>query len=106
MSNVTLIQAQEFDTFIGSETAVVVDFTASWCGPCRLISPLIDQLSVEYAGRAQVAKLDVDENRDIAKRFEIKSIPAVLVFKGGAVVERIIGAVPYEKFSSALAAHL
>ncbi|WP_218081038.1 thioredoxin [Anthocerotibacter panamensis] len=106
MSTVPQVQSPNFDEFLAYEGPVVVDFTATWCGPCRMISPLIDQLAQEYEGRARVAKLDVDESPDTARKFEIKSIPAVLVFKDGALVERIIGAVPYEKFSSALERHL
>jgi len=106
MSTVPQINTDNFDEFLTHEGPVVVDFTASWCGPCRLISPFIEQLAEAYAGRAWVAKLDVDESREVAKRFEIRSIPAVLIFKGGELKERIVGAVPYEKFSSALEQYL
>lgn len=72
----------------------VVDFTAVWCGPCKMIAPLIDELSREYAGRAVFAKVDVDACPKVATQFSIRSIPTVLFFKGGKVIEQVIGAVP------------
>lgn len=96
----------EFDTLLTTESLVVVDCTASWCGPCRLIAPLIDQLSDEYSDRAKVLKLDIDANKAIAKRFGIRSIPAVMIFKQGELAETLVGAKPYEDFSGALTKHL
>lgn len=72
----------------------VVDFWAEWCGPCRVIGPVIDQLAVEYAGKAKVAKLDVDENIKTATRFNVRSIPTVLFFKDGRLVDHVVGVVP------------
>ncbi|WP_019500361.1 thioredoxin [Pseudanabaena sp. PCC 6802] len=100
------VQSAEFDSLLASDEPVVVDYTATWCGPCKLVSPLIDRLAAEYEGRAKVVKLDVDENRDNAKKYGIRSIPAVLVFKGGEVVETIVGKATYETFSQALDKHL
>ncbi len=85
---------------------VVVDYTASWCGPCRLISPHIDKLTEEYAGRAQVFKIDLDQNKENAKKFKIKSIPAVLYFKDGELVEHLTGKAPYETFAETLDKYL
>ena len=96
----------EFDALLETETVFVVDCTATWCGPCKLIAPLIDQLAEEYSDRAQVFKLDLDTNKPVAKRFGIRSIPAVMIFKQGELAETIVGAKPYEDFSSALAKYL
>ncbi len=96
----------EFDALLETETVFVVDCTATWCGPCKLIAPLIDQLAEEYSDRAQVFKLDLDTNKPVAKRFGIRSIPAVMIFKQGELAETVVGAKPYEDFSSALAKYL
>ena len=96
----------EFDTLLETEPLFVVDCTASWCGPCKLVAPLIDQLAKEYSDRAKVFKLDLDANKPVAKRFGIRSIPAVMIFKQGELAETIVGAKPYEDFSSALAKYL
>jgi thioredoxin 1 len=76
------------------EGLVVVDFWATWCGPCRMIAPILDQLATEYAGKVKVAKVDVDTNIKTATRFNVRSIPLLLFFKGGKVVDQIVGAVP------------
>ena len=94
------------DELLTNQTLVVVDCTASWCGPCKLVAPLMDQLASEYGDQVTVAKLDIDNNKPVAKRFGIKSIPAVLFFKQGEQVDTVIGAKPYSEFSSALAKHL
>lgn len=96
----------EFNTLLEVEPLFVVDCTATWCGPCKLIAPLIDQLAKEYSDRAKVFKLDLDANQPVAKRFGIRSIPAVMIFKQGELAETIVGAKPYEDFSSALAKYL
>jgi thioredoxin 1 len=106
LTKATYIQASEFDQLIPNEHLVVVDYTATWCGPCRLISPFIDKLAEEYEGRARVVKIDVDQNRDNAKQFGIRSIPAVLIFKNGEVVETLVGKASYETFKDALEKHL
>ena len=79
---------------INSSQPVVVDFWAEWCGPCRMIAPVLDQLALEYAGKAKVAKLDVDTNIRTPARFQVRSIPAILFFKDGKLVDQVIGAVP------------
>lgn len=76
------------------EGLAVVDFWAAWCGPCRMIAPILDQLAQEYAGKAKVAKLDVDANINVSTRFNVRSIPMVLFFKDGKLVDQVIGAVP------------
>lgn len=72
----------------------VVDFWATWCGPCRMIAPILDQLSEEYADKLKVAKLDVDSNQKTAMRFQVRSIPTLLFFKDGKLIDQVIGAVP------------
>jgi thioredoxin 1 len=72
----------------------VVDFWATWCGPCRIIAPILEQLATEYVGKAKVAKLDVDTNIRTATRFNVRSIPTILFFKNGKLVDQVIGAVP------------
>ncbi len=96
----------ELDALLKDESVLVVDCTASWCGPCKLVSPLMDQLAEEYEGKAKVSKLDLDANKAVAKRFGIKSIPAVMLFKDGELVDTMVGVKPYSTFSEALASHL
>lgn len=102
----TFVQESELETMLATEAYVVVDCTATWCGPCKVVAPLIDRLAGEYAGRASVVKLDLDQNKALAKQYEVRSIPAVLIFKGGELVERMVGVAPYESFSEALDRHL
>lgn len=96
----------EFDELISAESLVVIDCTATWCGPCKLIAPLIDQLAEEYGDRAKVLKLDLDANKFVAKRYGIRSIPAVMFFNQGEVAETIVGAKKYEDYTAALDRHL
>ena len=92
MSIVTLTDGAFDETINGSQTPVLVDFWAEWCGPCKAIGPSVEQLAVEYEGRAKVYKLDVDSNGEIAERYGVMSIPALLVFKNGKVVELAVKA--------------
>ncbi|MGP1385287.1 MAG: thioredoxin [Thainema sp.] len=96
----------EFDNLLSTEPFLVVDCTASWCGPCKLVAPLIDKLADEYSDRAKVFKLDLDSNQAVAKRYGIRSIPAVMIFNQGEVVETIVGAKKYEEYSATLDQHL
>ena len=96
----------EFDQLLQTEPLFVVDCTASWCGPCKLVAPLMDQLAEEYGDRAKVFKLDLDTNKPVATRFGIRSIPAVMFFKQGELAETVVGAKPYEAFSGALTKYL
>jgi thioredoxin 1 len=85
-----------------SESPVLVDFWAAWCGPCRAVGPSIDQLAGEYAESAKVGKLNIDENPEAARQFGITSIPAVLLFKDGELVETFVGVRPRERYAQAL----
>src|SRR5579862_4892104 len=78
---------------LNSEVPVLVDFWAEWCGPCRMMTPTVDALATDYAGRVKVGKVNVDENNGIAMRYNIRGIPTLLLFKGGKVVEQKVGAV-------------
>ena len=88
-----------------SSEPVLVDFWATWCPPCRMIAPAVEELASEYAGKAKVAKLDVDENPEIAQRYGVQSIPTLLVFKDGQVVEQRVGALPKAEMARMLDAH-
>lgn len=103
MGTATFIQDEtEFDSLLSSESLLVVDCTATWCGPCKLVAPLMDKLAEDYGDRIKVFKLDLDSNKSVAKRFGIRSIPAVMVFKQGEVMETLIGVKPYEEFKAAV----
>ena len=97
------LTSSNFETeVIKSELPVVVDFWATWCGPCRMIAPIVEELAQSYQGRAKIAKLDVDANQDVAMKYKILSIPNVLFFKDGKIVDQIIGAVPKKQFTEKL----
>ncbi len=88
------------------EGVAMVDFWAAWCGPCRIVSPIVDQLAEEYAGQVKVAKVDVDSSQRTAMRFNIRSIPSILFFKDGQHVDTVIGAVPKHHLEQRLKQHL
>ena len=89
------VTEQSFDQeVVKAETPVLVDFWAEWCGPCRLIAPIVEDFAREYEGKLKVAKVDVDDNQNLAMKFSIMSIPTLGVFKGGQLVERIVGYMP------------
>jgi thioredoxin 1 len=100
------VDRAEFEKLITTEELVVVDYTATWCGPCRVIAPLIDRLAEDYQGRVTVVKVDLDKNKENAKQYGIRSIPTVLIFKNGQVVENIVGKASYETFSNAVETHI
>jgi thioredoxin 2 len=97
---------ETFDEEVAASVPVLVDFWAPWCGPCRMVSPLVERLGHEHAGRLKVVKLNVDEAPQISERYGIRGIPLLVVFRNGAEVDRLVGAVPYEQLQAWLEPHL
>ncbi|MBP9115719.1 MAG: thioredoxin [Acidimicrobiia bacterium] len=92
-SNVMSVNVDSFDEAISSSTTpVLVDFWAEWCGPCKMIAPVLDEISSENSDKIKIVKVNVDENPDLARRFEVMSIPTLIVFKDGDVAKRLVGA--------------
>jgi thioredoxin 1 len=102
----TLTDTNFDDSVIKAARPVVVDFWAEWCGPCRRLAPTIDELASEYDGRVVVGKLNVDENPAIQSRFSIMGIPTVLIFKGGEVVEQVVGLADKTAFKKLIDKHV
>ena len=96
------ISDSSFDQQVIQSNAALVDFWAPWCGPCRLIAPIVEELAKEYEGRLNVVKVNVDENQEVAAKYGIASIPTVMIFKGGELKERITGAVPKATLKQAI----
>ncbi len=102
----TVITDANFSEILSSNSVVLVDFWATWCGPCRALGPVIEEIAGEYEGRALVGKCNVDENGDTASQFRIMSIPALLFFKDGKLVDRLVGAQPKANITAKLDALL
>ena len=87
-----------FEELVNSGKPMVLDFWAEWCGPCRMVAPIIDELATEYEGRVNIGKMDVDNNNDVVAQFGVRNIPTVLFFKDGQVVDKQVGAAPKATF--------
>lgn len=107
LGKVVEVTDQNFDEqVIKGKGLILVDFWAEWCGPCRMIAPILEELAAEYDGQIIIAKLNVDENRQTSARFGIRSIPTILFFKEGAQVEQLIGAMPKSAIKAKVQQHL
>jgi thioredoxin 1 len=107
MGNAVAVTDQSFETEVLQSTEpVLVDFWAAWCGPCRAVAPAVEEIATEYKGRLKVVKVDVDENGEVSMRYNVRSIPTLLVFKNGQVVEHLVGAYPKPLIVSKLQPHL
>jgi thioredoxin 1 len=103
---VTVTQENFKETVLGSDTPILVDFWATWCGPCRMVAPVLDDLASELDGKLKIGKVNVDENQDLAMQFRVSSIPAFVLFKNGQAVDRVVGALPKAAFKNFVSAHL
>jgi thioredoxin 1 len=102
-NDVLILQDATFDQeVLKSDVPVLVDFWAVWCGPCKAIAPAVEELAKQYKGKVKIAKMDVDEHQQVPQQYGIRSIPTLLVFKGGRVVDTIVGAVPKSKLEDSL----
>jgi len=106
MSEITLNDSNFEAEVLKSDKPVLVDFWAPWCGPCQMMGSIVEELAGEYEGKVNVAKLNVDENQVVAGKYKVMSIPTFLVFKGGEVVDQMIGGVQKEKLKEMVEKHL
>ncbi|MGK7913830.1 MAG: thioredoxin [Synechococcus sp.] len=107
MSGAIDVKDDSFETeVIGSDLPVLVDFWAPWCGPCRMVAPVVQEIAEQYDGKVKVVKMNTDENPKVASEYGIRSIPTLMVFKGGQKVDVVVGAVPKATLASTLEKHI
>ena len=102
----TLTDSNFDDAITQPDTPILVDFWAEWCGPCRMVTPVLEKIADEYAGKARVGKVNVDDQGALAMKFRVQSIPTLLLFKGGEVVGQLVGAVPKDRIADMVRDHL
>ncbi len=105
-ANIINLDSNNFKSTVSGSTPVLVDFWAPWCGPCKAIAPILEELSAELHGKLTIAKVNVDDNGDLAAQFGVRAIPTLLLFKGGQVKEQIVGMVGKKDLEKKVAAHL
>ena len=106
MQSATKLSIGEFEKILSENTLVMVDFFATWCGPCQMFSPIVEQVEDKYDGDLTVVKIDIDENSDIAEKYTIQSVPTTILFKNGEVVERVSGMLSLSQCSDLIEKHL
>ena len=107
MSEVTEVKEANFKVVVlDSELPVLVDFWAPWCGPCRMVAPVVEEIAEQYEGQVKVVKLNTDENPQVASQYGIRSIPTIMIFKGGQRVDMVVGAVPKTTLANTLEKYL
>ena len=106
MAQLAHVTDAEFERAVSSETPVLVDFWAEWCGPCRMVAPVLEQIAAEQAGKLKIVKLNVDENTTTPQKFGITGIPTMILFKDGQMVERLVGFMPKPQLLKKLQPHL
>lgn len=106
MSAIAVTENNFQNEVLDSNVPVLVDFWAEWCGPCKMVAPILDEIAVENSGKLKVAKVDVDQAKELAAQFNVMSIPTLVVFKGGQVVDQLVGALPKDQIMEKVTPHL